>query len=44
MLGIHKKEISESTSIKDLKIADYKLKEHVINFLTEFNGGNGMGK
>ena len=42
MLGIHKKEISESTSIKDLEIADYKLKEQVIDFMTVFHGGNGI--
>lgn len=42
ILGIHKKEISENTSLKDLKIADYKLKEQVIDFMTVFNGGNGV--
>lgn len=39
MLGIQKKEISSEKAKKDLKIADYKLKEQVLDIMPVFGDG-----
>ena len=42
MLGIRKKEISSDKAKQDLKIADYKLKEQVLDIIPVFNDGTNM--
>ena len=39
MHGITPRDISDATAIKELKMADYKLKEQVIDFIPFFNNG-----
>ena len=40
MYGLVKRDISDRKAVKDLKLADYKLKEQIIDFISVFNTGN----
>lgn len=40
MHGLISRDISEKKAIKELKLADYKVKEQVIDFIPFFNNGN----
>lgn len=40
MHGITPRDISDASAIKELKLAEYKIKEQVIDFIPFFDGGN----
>jgi hypothetical protein len=42
MLGINKREISDKKALKELKLADYKVKEQLLDFIPVFVDGQKM--